>query len=77
MAVCDAVYESDKEIKRILEEKDAQNTKRTTKTAIRTFQSFIRDLETLKKAWKIWIKAWQVFLPMQQKRTATNTKPVL
>ena len=50
MAGCDAVYESDEEIKRILEEKDAQNTKKPTKTAIRTIQSFIKDLETAEKS---------------------------
>ena len=34
MLGCDAAYESDKEIKRMLEEQDVQNKKNPTKTAI-------------------------------------------
>ena len=41
----DVVDESDEEIRRVLQEKDAQNTKKSTKFAIQAFRAF-GDLQT-------------------------------
>ena len=73
----DAVYESDEEIKIILEEKDAQNKKNPTKTAIRMFQSAVGDLHTAEKSMENLDKSLARFFGNARKKDGTNTKPVL
>ena len=57
----DVVDESDEEIQRVSQEKDAQNTKKSTNLLFKPSESS-EICKQPKKAWKILIKDWQAFI---------------
>ena len=72
----DVVDESDEEIQNVSQEKDAQNTKKSTKLAIQAFRT-VGDLQTAEESVENLDKRLARSFAKAKKRTAENTKPVL
>jgi uncharacterized membrane protein YkvA (DUF1232 family) len=69
--------DSDEEINRILDAKDAKNTKKSTKFAVRVFHGAIEDVEKAEENIESLDKSLAKFFANAKKKTGRNTKLVL
>ena len=66
--------DSDKEINRLLENKDAKNTKKSTKFAVRAFHNAIEDLEKAKQNIESLDKSLEKFFATAKRKDGTKYK---